>query len=589
MYPAPYILGAARWLLEQAGGKIFTIVTDRLAVKMGFKSEQLTTSQARVLLDDYLQHLEDRLVQRIIARLDEERLVILKSAIYQLKKSSNMKLKEAVLGNALNSFSHIINIPVQGDTGGFSNTELRSIAFLGIAAIHMSLLDSDFIVAENIAEAIYADSSTTEKWLGKELVQELLRKNPMPSSVFSQPTIANPPLSPTAIASRIHPTQGTILWTYHNASRLEPTRIAWPHQLIIYGSQGARILDAMTGSVLVSHTIHKQQKIPDNIYARWWSQDGSLFAYYDYGTKIVDASTGQTLITISSIPKNDRSEWSPRGTHIASYAHNECNVTSVTTGEKIISYQGHILAHQGRFVKKQPNQLPLVLGPFAWSPDETRIASHEKYYPTYRGSRQGTWLVTIHIWEALTGKTLTILDFGTEKSNDEFISLAGHGIRWSPDAENIAHYEGKSVQVANTNTQKLLASRSFSAGTGPKHGVVDVHWSPNGTHLAVIMGDIYEGANIYTWNFTNNAITLLRLRPKHPKLEWSPDGTQLAVCCHDSVSLWNITTGHHIYTHNSHTYNQDRPDTFLRAIAWSPNGKQIASASENDVIIWQAA
>lgn len=175
MSMTPYILKATQWLLAQSAGKIFTMVTDDLAVKMGIKPEPLPGRRTRLLLEEYLQRLEDRLAKRVIARLDEDRLIKLKSGIVQLKRSSSTTAQRESLVNALNNFSYIISLPEQGETGGFPNAQLRSIAFLGIAAVHVALRDPKRVIAENIAAAVYADAATAEQWLGKDIVRGLLQ------------------------------------------------------------------------------------------------------------------------------------------------------------------------------------------------------------------------------------------------------------------------------------------------------------------------------------------------------------------------------------------------------------------------------
>src|SRR5256885_16301455 len=65
---------------------------------------------------------------------------------------------------------------------------LRSIAFLGIAAVHLELQDAPTIIAENIAAAIYADATTAQQWLGKDIVQKLLQASPIPLPSSPRPT-----------------------------------------------------------------------------------------------------------------------------------------------------------------------------------------------------------------------------------------------------------------------------------------------------------------------------------------------------------------------------------------------------------------
>lgn len=267
MYMTPYVLKVAQWLLTQAGGKLFNTVTDDLAVKMGVKPELLTVPKTRVLLEDYLQRLEDRLAQRVIARLDEDRLIKLKSGIVQLKRSSRTTVQRESLVYALSNFSDIISLPEQGETGGFPNAQLRSIAFLGIAAAHIALQDSKSVIAENIAAAVYADSSTADQWLGEDFVRNLLIHNPnfrSPSIAQQLPKVAPTPQSQTAKAlpsTKSFPTAGRTLLTYrgHNTP---VSMVAWsPDGRYIASAAGGRNYLAKDQTVQVWDTATRKEVV----------------------------------------------------------------------------------------------------------------------------------------------------------------------------------------------------------------------------------------------------------------------------------------------------------------------------------------
>jgi hypothetical protein len=96
------------------------------------------------------------------------------------------------VSDAQSKFSVVAHWPEQGQTGGFSNAHLRSIAFLGLAAVHMELQDSSDVIAEDIGAAVYADSATAEQWLGKDIVRRLLQATSAPLSVSSVPKVTIP-------------------------------------------------------------------------------------------------------------------------------------------------------------------------------------------------------------------------------------------------------------------------------------------------------------------------------------------------------------------------------------------------------------
>lgn len=144
------------WLVEEVGGSLYNAATRSLLARMGLSSPALTPSGASVLLDDYYR----RLVEALKLRQDEDRVVKLKSAIDQLRRASKTGFKRETLQDALSKFSEIANLPEQGQTGGFPNTQLRCLAYLGIAAIHLEIKDGPGVIAENLVEAVYADATT---------------------------------------------------------------------------------------------------------------------------------------------------------------------------------------------------------------------------------------------------------------------------------------------------------------------------------------------------------------------------------------------------------------------------------------------
>jgi len=83
-------------------------------------------------------------------------------------------LKKGYLFNAVGKFMSMTSLPPQGQTGGFANSELICIAFLGIAAIHLAMNEPHADVAHKIATAVYADPETAKQWFGEDTISRLL-------------------------------------------------------------------------------------------------------------------------------------------------------------------------------------------------------------------------------------------------------------------------------------------------------------------------------------------------------------------------------------------------------------------------------
>lgn len=173
-----YITPVVHWLLAQAGGLLFNIMSTKLKENMGLSPRQLSSTDMQTLLDGYFRQFEARITNQLIERMDEDRLMTLNSAISSIKMVSKMtgmtELKKGYLINAVGKFSYIASLPPQGRTGGFANAELICLAFLGIAAIHLEMNEPHTEIAHKIVAAVYADPDTAKQWFGEDLINRLL-------------------------------------------------------------------------------------------------------------------------------------------------------------------------------------------------------------------------------------------------------------------------------------------------------------------------------------------------------------------------------------------------------------------------------
>lgn len=242
------IAGLTKWLMTQAGLAIFGLLKQKVSENMGLSTKPLTKGDVELLLDHHLHALEDRLSQRIIERMDQERLITLRSGIQQLEMATKIPtmtlMKQSCLGNAISKFSDITSLPRQEHTAGMPNGQLICLAYLGIAAVYIEMGESLTEVAKNIASAIYADATTARLWFGDTLIDRLLticpkcgREN-FQDAMFCQydgePLPARDKTTP--VRSRKNATQAVAAYCSRGHSIIPPTRYCTTCKTVISAS-----------------------------------------------------------------------------------------------------------------------------------------------------------------------------------------------------------------------------------------------------------------------------------------------------------------------------------------------------------------
>jgi len=153
----------------------------------------------RVLLDEYMKRLHDR--------LDEDRLSKLYSAFSLLRDAPRTNIKHELLLNALNNFHEISTVPLGGRTGSFSNNELRCLAHLGMAAAYFLLNDHSDLIAEKLVLAILNDADTAQLFLGEAIVAEVYELQDNTLKVFE----TDPDYIPASISRMVFSPNGRLL------------------------------------------------------------------------------------------------------------------------------------------------------------------------------------------------------------------------------------------------------------------------------------------------------------------------------------------------------------------------------------------
>ena len=244
-----------------------------------------------------------------------------------------------------------------------------------------------------------------------------------------------------------------------------------------------------------------------------WSPDGTRIASAsDDGTvQVWDASDGGNAYSYNGHGTNTRNSitsiaWSPNSMRVASGGEQTVQVWDASDGGNAYSYNGHIAEVQA----------------VSWSPDSVYIASASSDN-------------TVQVWDAQRGRHIN-----TFKHTNTV-----RGVTWSPDSRLIASTgDDQTVQIWNVHTGKHVFTHNGQFGAG-----YSVAWSPNGKRIVcgflsdnlpdrpnriagtIQIWDAPYGGNTYIFRgHTAEGISVA--------VAWSPDGTFIASVCGD-VQVWN--------------------------------------------------
>src|SRR2546421_4400414 len=121
------------WFAQPAAKALFTVAQTYVQQRLGLSSSSSSTPQVEPLLDKYL--------QKLTARLDEDRIAKLYGAFSRLTDAPKSVARQNLLYSALDGFHEVARIPQQGTTGNRPNAELRCMAFVGMVASYTLLQD----------------------------------------------------------------------------------------------------------------------------------------------------------------------------------------------------------------------------------------------------------------------------------------------------------------------------------------------------------------------------------------------------------------------------------------------------------------
>ena len=573
------------WFFSLVSGKAFNDIVDAIEIKMGIKKEPLTGPEAEALLDEYLRPIKDRIaqqetymgeklsqhVQRLISRLDEERLVKLISGFSQLRAASSTGLSRESLASAFQSFHDIANLPAEGQTAGLPNAQLRCLALLGMASVHIELPDSDDVIAEKIVAAIYADPSTSERWVGKELVQKILKEGANTSSEVMVLGATHVPNEERHILQqpllKADSKQTDVFFDNVRESQLQITRNGddvsiHPNTLKVFENGPAAILYNQNatstssggsrkpplGTILVTYKGHSHHPIagpyhhatsvswsPDGKYIASGGTDGTVQVWnafdgdpiYTYHGHF-DSQTDWWLCVVETVA------WSPDGKYIASGGRDKTvQVWNAFDGDRIYTYHGHTS----------------TVDTVAWSPDSKRLAFADS---------------NVHMWDATKGRSRLIYRGGRKT------------LAWSPTGKYIASggLLHRAVEIWEAATghklleyphqkEELLLEALSTAWSPDCRCLVTGFGGPAGYASEVRIWGAMTGHTL--WAYTTSGST--------DAVAWSPDGKYIAFSSGGAIQIWNVSNFSHIYTFDSYSGG-------ACSIAWSSDSQKIVAAAE---------
>ena len=232
----------------------------------------------------------------------------------------------------------------------------------------------------------------------------------------------------------------------------------------------------------------------------------------------------------------------------------------------------------------------------AFSPNGTKLASVGADSTIIFDGDHGISLSTgrpdhlIRLTDVGTGRELATLPHG---STDD--------LTFSPDGKTVAFSGFGEIRLWNTETGVEQEISLANPNTDPKTGVFSsiprvtaLAFSPNGARLVsgthrgkIQMWDVLTGGALAAFEVTTAQENLGHIAA----LAFSPDGTLLAVGAHSQVHLWDVNTGHKLFSVS--TVHERGRVTFhdsAEPLVFSPDGAILVNGTRNGtILVWDVA
>jgi WD40 repeat protein len=296
-------------------------------------------------------------------------------------------------------------------------------------------------------------------------------------------------------------------------------------------------------------TVSPEVRALDVPHSRNWirsvvySRDGKRIAVCGNGVKVLDAYSGQELITIRihAESKRDQSvaatavKFSPDGKHIVSgHGDKTIRVWDVITGEELMTLGGH---YDG-------------ISSVDYSPDGNKIVS---------GSRD----TTVKVWDATTGEELMI--FAGHKGMVKSVAFSADGKRIVSVASEIKLWDVATGKVLKTFPGEMCVSLS-----------PDSNRIVSGDDHLIKVWDVETGIEVMTMRGHSGPVGTVY------SVAFSPDGQRILSGSWKTVKIWDAVTGNELIILGEHEYG-------VRYVAFSPDGKRVISTGGKTIKLWDTA
>jgi WD40 repeat protein len=237
-------------------------------------------------------------------------------------------------------------------------------------------------------------------------------------------------------------------------------------------------------------------------------------------------------------------------------------------------------------------------------------AGYRDWFPTLAFSPNGTKLASVGAESTVifdgghgilfsSGRPdhlIRLTDVGTGRELATLPHGSTNELTFSPDGRTVAFSGFGEIRLWNTQT----GNEQEIHLTDPKTGVFNMPrvtalaFSPNGARL--VSGT--ERGKIQMWDVvTGGALAAFEEPTAQENLEqitavaFSPDGTLLAVGTHRQVHLWDVNTGHKLFSLSTvHKRGRVTFHNYAEPLVFSPDGAILVNGTTNGTIqVWDVA
>ena len=158
-------------------------------------------------------------------------------------------------------------------------------------------------------------------------------------------------------------------------------------------------------------------------------------------------------------------------------------------------------------------------------------------------------------------------------------------VKFSPDGLYYATHHDGIIQIWDTANASVTHSVYHTISNFSSYWVVDLDWSQDGSHIAVIVTDAwsrYQDSTIITYNLESEEFTTLGTHYDNSNydIEYSPDNSLLAVALGNELVVYDLTNGEKLLNYSSPEPCPIFDCNSYTKVSWEPS-------PENSILLYQ--